>query len=407
MAKNDSVVALDIGTTKTVALIGKLVTGQVLRITGFSECPSVGLRKGNIVDLEMAAKAVEQTVEAAEQMSGRTVTEAYLGIGGSNIGCLNSRGIVAVADDEISSVDMAQVLQASKEVNVNPDRKILHLLPRSYVVDGYDGIIDPVGMAGSRLEVETHVITAGTTAVQNYLKCIQRAGLKTRELVVNALGSADIVLAPAEKDLGAVVLDIGGGTTDLVIYQQGSPLFTTVLPIGGDHITNDLAIGLRTSFIQAEQIKREHGQALVDYLPDDNNIPVGGVIGQDTRYVSARLVASIIEPRVREIFGLVYREITHSGFRGPLPGGVVLTGGVALLPRIGEVAAEILQLSARIGRPRGLPGLADDLGSPVYSSVVGILNWAAQRHVFQGAEATDPLLGSLVSKVRSWLREIF
>ncbi|MHB1420034.1 MAG: cell division protein FtsA, partial [Bacillota bacterium] len=375
MAKRNVIVGIDIGTTKIAAIIGEISEFGQVNIIGLGEAFSAGMRKGNIVDIENTARAIEQAVEKAERMSGVEVHSAFVGITGSHISCQNNKGVVAVSseDKEIGVEDAHRVLQAARVISVPADRRIIHVLPRQYIVDGCDGIIDPVGMAGSRLEVETHIVTAASTSIQNILKSTSRAELEVEELVLNPLASAEAVLLPAEKELGAVVVDIGGGTTEIAIYDQGSMWFTSVLPVGGDYITSDVAVGLRTPIARAEELKKEHGCVLSKLMPDNEYIEVTAIGGQDTRNVTKKFLATIIEPRVQEIIGMVRQEIKRSGFKEVIPGGVVFTGGTSSMAGLTELAMQELNLPVRVGIPEQVGGLVDIVTAPSYATGIGLV----------------------------------
>ncbi|MBE3581048.1 MAG: cell division protein FtsA [Thermoanaerobacteraceae bacterium] len=410
MPKDEVVAGLDIGTTKVVMAVAEVEEEGRLNIIGLGEVPSAGLRKGIIVDIEHTAQAVARAAAMAERMSGYRIRSAYVGITGSHIQSLNNRGVVAVAGEnrEIEPEDVKRVLQAARVIPLAAERQIVHVLPRQYIVDGYDGIIDPVGMTGSRLEVETHIVTAAGAAVQNLLKSVQRAGLEVEQLVLNPLASAEAVLQPAEKELGAVVVDVGGGTTEIAVVAQGGLWFASVLPVGGDHITSDIAVGLRTPLSQAEKIKKEWAAIPVGTVPDNELLPVPNVGGHGEHTVSKKMLASVIQPRVEEILTLVHREIGRAEFKGLLPGGAVLTGGGSLLPGMAELAGEILQLPVRVGAPCRLGGLADMVSTPAYATSVGLLIYGARSlGRAQAAAGREPVWWNLWTYLKGWLRELF
>ncbi|MDN5346820.1 MAG: cell division protein FtsA [Clostridia bacterium] len=410
MPKGDIVAGLDIGASKIVALIAEVDAEGRFDIIGLGESLSGGLRKGVIIDLEHTARAIERAVEQAERMSGEEIRSVYVGVTGPHIASLNNRGVVAVAneDKEIQPEDVERVLQAARVIPLTADKQIIHVLPRQYIVDGYDGVVDPVGMTGSRLEVEAVIITAASAALLNTLKCVQRARLQVEELVLNPLASAEAVLHQAEKELGAVLVDIGGGTTEIAIFAQGSLWFTSVLPIGGDHVTSDLAVGLRTPIAQAEKIKKEHGCVLMSLMPDNEFIEVPSVGGGGKGTVSKKTLAAIMQPRAEEIFTLVKQEIKRSAFTGLLPGGVILSGGGAMLAGMAELGAEQLQMPVRVGFPARMGGLGDMVASPPYATAVGLVAYGARRLAYAQAAATRHFsLGNLWQRFREWLREFF
>ncbi|OIQ59501.1 cell division protein FtsA [Moorella thermoacetica] len=410
MPKDNIVAGIDIGTTKVVAVVAEVMPEGRLNIIGLGETPSGGLRKGIIVDIENTARAIAGAVEQAERMSGCQVHSAFVGLTGPHIDSLNNRGVVAVTgeDGEIGLEDVERVLQAARVIPLAAERRIIHVLPRQYIVDGYDGVMDPVGMCGSRLEVETQIVTAAGATVQNIMKSVQRAGLAVDELVLNPLASAGAVLQQAERELGSVVVDIGGGTTEIALISQDSLWFASVLPIGSEHITSDLAVGLRTPIVQAEVIKKEYGCVPADAVPDNEAVEVPPVGGREKRRVSRKTLAAIIEPRVEEIFTMVRRELSSAHFQGLLPGGVVLTGGGALLEGITGMAAEILAMPVRLGWPEGGGGLADMVAAPPYATVVGLVNYGARRLAHSQAAATrETGWENFWSRLKSWWRELF
>ncbi|MDS1029582.1 cell division protein FtsA [Bacillota bacterium LX-D] len=410
MPEKNVVIGLDIGSSKIVVVVGDIGEEGQVDVIGVGESTTSGLRKGTIVDIENTAKAIEKAVEKAEQMSGVEINSVYVGITGPHLASQNNRGVVAVISNnkEICSEDAARVLQAAQVIALPSDRKIIHVIPREYIVDGYDGIVDPVGMCGSRLEVETNIITGASTSIQNTIKSVHRAGLEVNALVYNALASAEAVLLPAEKDLGTLLVDIGGGTTELALYDQGSLWYASIIPIGGDHVTSDLAVGLRTPITEAERIKKQDGCVLQQLMTDDDYIEVPNVGGNNVRRVSRKLIASIIEPRMQELFHMVKAELNHSGYKGVLPGGVVLTGGTALMDGLVQLAGEELNMPVRIGVPRNVGGMADIVNSPCYATALGILSYGTRNlAVLHEAPTANPLIGGLLSRFFAWIKEIF
>ncbi|HHU31172.1 MAG: cell division protein FtsA [Zhaonellaceae bacterium] len=408
MPKKNVIVSLDIGTSKVVAIVGEVEFEGYVNVIGVGECASTGLRKGTIVDIENTARSIEKAVEKAEQMSGVQISSAYVGITGPHINSINNRGVVAVAslDKEISSEDAIRVLQAAKVIALPVDRKIIHIIPREYIVDGYDGIVDPVGMSGSRLEVETNIITGASTSIQNTLKSVHRAGLQVDSLVYNALASAEAVLLPAEKELGALLVDIGAGTTELAMYEHGTITYSAVIPLGGDHITSDLAVGLRTPIMEAEKVKKEEGCVLQSLMPEENYIEIPNVGGNEVRRVSRKLVASIIEPRMQEILSLIHTEFNKSGYNTSLPGGIVFTGGSSQIEGLVPLAANYLDMPARVGAPRNIGGISDMVNSPSYATALGILAFGARNSAAMETASTAPL-GSIFQRFISWFKEVF
>jgi cell division protein FtsA len=349
MARRNIVVGLDIGTTKITALVGEVGTNGQVYIIGVGETPSRGLRKGAIVNIDETVRSIDLAIEKAERMSGVEINDVFVGVAGPNISSINNQGVIAITgpNREILVDDVQRVLRNVRMVGLPAERKIIHVIPRQFIVDGYDGVRDPVGMAGVRLEVEAHIITGSTTYLQNVHKIIQSTGLKLLNLMVSPIAAAEAVLYSSEKQLGSILVDIGGGTTDVTLYDGGSPWLTFALPIGGDHITCDLAVGLRTTLVEAERIKQENGCVLVQLAPDHELISAAAVGGNGVNQVSRKKIAGIIQPRVQEIFALIREEVEKSGYRGILPGGCVLTGGSVLIDGIAELTQEELQLPVR------------------------------------------------------------
>lgn len=408
MARRNVVVGLDIGTTKVVALAGEVASNGDVDIIGFGEAPSNGLRKGAIVNIDEIVRSIDLAVEKAEMMIGFPINGVYAGISGANISSVNNRGVVAVTgtDREINLEDVQRVLQNAGMVLVPPERKILHVIPRQFVVDGYDGIRNPVGMIGVRLEVEAHIISASNTYLQNIVKCIQRNQLKLYDLVVSPLAAAEASLLPREKELGSLLIDIGGGTTDIVLYHGGSIWYTAGLPIGGDHVTSDLAVGIRTTLKEAERVKRENGCVLAELASDHQNIAVAAVGGREVNRISRKNVASIIKPRIQEIFAMIRDEVTRSGYQGTILGGCILSGGTSLIEGMQELAQAELFLPVRIGYPAGVGGLADVVNDPQYSTAVGLVLQAARNCREGMVTEGDPLLGGIWGRIRTWWKEM-
>ena len=409
MTRENLIVSLDLGSSKVSVIAGEVGQEGQVHVVGFGAVVSTGIRKGNIIDIENTVRAIEAAVEQAEQMSGRQIEGGYVGITGLLVSSLNNRGVVAVAgpEQEITQEDVDRVLQAARVIALPPDRKIIHVIPRQYFVDGNSNIVDPVGMVGSRLEVETHIVTINNATLQNVIKCCERAGFHPWEIVFNGYASGEAVLFPAEKELGAVVVDIGGGTTDIALFDQGTLWYTAVLPVGGDYITSDLAVGLRTPLTQAEIIKKEHGGTLPSLTSDSEFVDVPSVGGRETFRVSKKVVASIIEPRVQEILTLVKNKLDDSGYQGLLPGGIVLTGGTALTNGIAELAGDLLEKPVRVGYPEGIVGLADVVHSPEYATGVGLLMYGVRRHQAMEENEDSFFAKSIFSRIKKWFLDLF
>ncbi|MCA9939284.1 MAG: cell division protein FtsA [Anaerolineales bacterium] len=368
--------ALDIGTTKVCALVGEVRAGQ-LRIIGLGSEPAVGMRKGMIVDVNEAALVIARAVEKAEQTSGYSLSRALVSMAGEHISSTNNRGTVAVGRNNagISPEDIDRALDAAQAIAIPQNRQIVHLVPRRFSVDENEGVRNPVGMFGYRLEVEAHIVTAANPALMNLQKCADVVGIKVEEFVLNALASAEAILEPTEREMGVLVADIGGGTTDLALFVDGMVWHTSVIPVGGNHVTNDIAIGLRVPFEVAERVKLQYGDCRPEQIDSDSIFTVEPFGGEKIQ-VGRQDLAHVIEARVEEIFQLVLRDIRESGYDGMLPAGIVLTGGAAQLRGIAQVAYRVLGVPARVANPRNLAGLVDSLHSPAYATSVGLLQWA-------------------------------
>lgn len=374
---DDIVVGIDVGTTKICTLVARIESDESLRIMGVGIEPSEGIRKGVIVDLAAASKSIAKSVAKAEQTSGLKIDSALVSLAGAHVSSINSRGMVAVSGDLVDEMDIERAMDAARSVAIPNSREIIHVIQRGFTLDGQDGIHQPLGMHGFRLEVEAHVITAATATVENIRQAVAAAGVDVAQFVLNPLASAEVVLTDTERQMGAIVCDIGGGTTDLAIYVNGDVWHTMVLAVGGNHITADIAHGLRLPTPQAEDAKKLHGHAIRgDVMPDEafNVTP----FGEDHPVrILRKDMAHIIEARVEEMFDLCLQEIKRSGYDGLLPAGMVLTGGTSLLPGIRNLASRVLGMPVRTAQPEKLVGLADKLTNPAYSTSVGLLYWAA------------------------------
>ncbi|MBM4346814.1 MAG: cell division protein FtsA, partial [Deltaproteobacteria bacterium] len=373
MGKKDSlVVGLDIGTTKICAVVGEVASGQV-NVIGLGTFPSKGLRKGVVVNIESTVQSIKKAVEEAELMADCHITSVYAGIAGGHIKGINSHGVIAIKNKEITPSDVKRVIDAASAVAMPMDREIIHVIPQEFIVDEQDGIKDPVGMSGVRLEGRVHIVTGAITSAQNIIKCANRAGLDVDDIVLEQLGSSEAVLTQEEKELGAAIIDIGGGTTDLVIFSNGAIKHTAVFSLAGSHITNDISVGLRTPVEEAEKIKIRYGCALTSLVRKDETIEVPSVGGRKPRVLSRQTLAEIIEPRVEEILSLVRDELVKMGYGNLLASGVILTGGSAILDGVPDLAEQIFNLPVRRGTPMGVGGLVDLVSSPIYATGVGLV----------------------------------
>jgi cell division protein FtsA len=373
---DEIVVGIDVGTTKVCTLVGR-VEEQAIRVLGVGIEPSDGIRKGVIVDLAAASQAITQSVAKAETTSGVEITGAMVSLAGAHVASINSRGVAAVSGEAIEEDDIYRALDAARAVAIPHNREIIHVIRRGCTVDGQDGISQPVGMHGYRLEVEAHIITAAQATVENLRQAVGAAGVEVLQFVLNPLASGDVVLTDTEKQMGVAVCDIGGGTTDLALYVDGHVWHTMVLAVGGNHITNDIATGLRLPIPQAEEIKKKYGYALRSGVGAEETINVKAFGEDQPVQISRQDMAHIIEARVEELFQLTLQEIKRSGYDGLLPAGMVLTGGTSALPGIRQLASQVLGLPVRTAHPEKLIGLVDQLRSPAYSTSVGLLHWAA------------------------------
>ena len=378
MAKGPVYAAIDIGTTKVCTLIGQVGTSGEIQVTGVGIAPSRGLLKGMVVNIDEAAEAIQLSVERAERTSGSRIASAHVGITGAHIDCLNNRGMVTItrSDRLVSMEDVIRVMEAARAVGIPNNREIIHVLPRSYILDGQEGVRNPVGLHGFRLDVETHIVTGAITSIQNLTKCVEQAGISIENLVLEPLASGEAVLSEDEREMGVVLIDIGGGTTNMAIFSEGSAVHTAVVPIGGYQFTHDLVIGLRTPFAAAEEAKLAAGSVEPATIPIDEQIEITAFGEGVKRPMSRRLMSEILRARVDELLELIHDVIRQSGFMGLLPAGIVFTGGTANLNGLATVAEQSLHMPARIGSPEGIYGLVDSISSPAYATSIGLLLWA-------------------------------
>ncbi len=374
---SEIVVGLDIGTTKVSAVVGE-VDSDGITILGVGNVPCRGLRKGVISNIDWTVRSIRDAVDAAQTMAGVEIRTVYAGVAGSHIRSQASDGVAAIAGGEVTRVDLERVLEGARAIPVDADRQILHVLPREYIVDNQDGIRDPIGMSGVRLQVRVNLITAATSCVQNVIRCVERCGLSVADVVLEPLASAEAVLSEDEKEIGVAVIDIGGGTTDLLLYVEGGIAHTSVIPVGGNNVTNDVAAGLRTPMGEAERLKRNFGCALGRMVADEEEVEVPGVGGHAPRKAARRVLSDIIEPRVEEIFALVRKRIEDTGLLEQLSAGAVLTGGAVLLEGMSEFAEEILGMPVRLGYPVGIKGITQLVQGPQFATGVGLVKFGAQ-----------------------------
>ena len=397
----DIIVGLDIGTTKIAAIVAEVVEGG-LDVIGIGTHVSRGLKKGVIVNIDSTVAAIKQAVLEAEGMSGCEISQVYVGIAGGHIKGVNSTGTVAIKDKEVRPSDVAKVLELARAIALPADRHVVHVLPQEYRVDGQDGVREPLGMCGVRLEARVHIVTAAAAALQNIIKCCSRCDLEVVDTVLEPLASGEAVLERDEKDLGVALVDIGGGTTDIAIFTEGSVAHTSVIPLGGHQLTSDIAFGLRTPPHEAEKIKHRWGCALASMVSNTETIEVASVGGRAPRVLSRQMLCrDIIQPRIEEIFSFVKAEIMRLGCEDMLASGAVITGGATLLPGMAELAEEVLGIPVRLGMPKGVGGLADVVKSPAYSTGVGLVQYAASFQSLSGRTANTPARsGGFFSRLR-------
>ncbi len=403
--KDELIVGLDIGTTKICAIVAER-TDHGADVIGIGTHPSRGLRKGVVVDIDSTVESIKRAVEEAELMADCEITSVYAGIAGGHINGFNSHGIVAVKDREVGENDVRRVIDAAKAVAIPMDREVIHVIPQEYVIDDQDGIREPLGMSGVRLEAKIHIVTAAVTSAQNIVKCANKAGLNVVDIVLEPLASAEAVLADDERDLGVCLIDIGGGTTDIAVFADGSIKNTSVLGLGGYHVTNDIAVGLRTPFDEAERIKKRFGSASARFLGSDDVITVPSVGGRRPREVSRKILCEIIEPRVDEVLSLARQELVKAGLDERIPSGVVLTGGCSALDGIGELTEEIFEAPVRRGLPTRVGGLQDVVHGPMYATGVGLVLYGASqgrgRPVSRFRIRDDSIFRRVKQRMRDW-----
>lgn len=408
MAKKDNIVmGLDIGTTKICAIVGEQnAEDDTVEIIGIGSSPSKGLRKGVVVNIESTVESIKQAVEAAQESADVHIDAVYVGIAGGHIKGINSHGIIALKSGEVTHADIERVVEAARAVAMPLDREVIHILPQEFIIDDQEGIQEPLGMAGVRLEAKVHIVTSAVASVQNIVRCVNRAGLDVKDIVLEQLASGEAVLTPHERELGTVLIDIGGGTTDIAIFAEGGVRYTTVLALGGNHITNDIAIGLRTPTMEAERLKRTYGCALTSLVREDETFDVPTVVGgREPRILSRKLLSEVIESRVEEIFSLAHREVKKSGFADMINAGVVITGGSTLLEGMTESAERVFELPVRQGVPTGIRGEIEEVYSPLYATAVGLVLYGLLNQ-HQGAQ-TEFFIPRIFRRVGQWFAEFF
>ena len=402
-AERNLVVGLDIGTSKVSAIVGEPVDGGGIEVIGMGIHPSRGLKKGVVVNIESTVQSIQRAVEEAELMAGCRIHSAFTGIAGSHIRSLNSHGIVPIRDREVTRGDVDRVIDAARAVAIPADQRILHILPQEYIIDGQEGIREPVGMSGVRLESRVHMVTGAVSAAQNIIKCVRRCGLEVDDIILEQLASSEAVLLEDEKDLGVCLVDIGGGTTDIAVFNDGAIQHTAVIPIAGDHVTNDIAVALRTPTQYAEEIKVRHACALAKLAAPDDTIEVPSVGDRPPRRLARQILGEVVEPRYEELLVLVQAELRRSGFEDLVAAGMVLTGGSSKMEGLVGLAEEILHMPVRVGTPHAVNGLADMVRNPIHSTGVGLLQFG-RKHGVGGMPAEFEAKGVKVAlrRMKSW-----
>lgn len=402
------IVGLDIGTSKVAAIVGEVSEEGDIEVVGIGIHPSRGLKKGVVVNLETTVQSIQRAVEEAELMAGCQIRSVYVGIAGSHISSLNSHGIVAIKDKEVSQGDVDRVIDSARAVAIPADQRILHILPQEFVIDNQEGIKEPIGMSGIRLEARVHIVTGAVSAAQNIVKCINRCGLEVEDIILEQLASCTACLTEDEKDLGVCLVDIGGGTTDIAVYTEGAIRHTAVIPIAGDQVTNDIAVALRTPTQFAEEIKMKHACALTQLADLDDSIEVPSIGDRPPRRISRQNLAEIVEPRYEELLLLVQQELRRSGFEELIAGGIVLSGGSSKVEGLTDLAEEIFHMPVRIGMPQYVTGLAEVVRNPIYSTGMGLLLFGRQH---QGLGERHVAIGtgykSLLTRMKNWFQGNF
>ncbi len=401
------IVGLDIGTSKVAAIVGEITEEGRLEIIGIGSHRSRGLKKGVVVNIESTVQSIQRAVEEAELMAGCQIHSVYTGIAGSHIKSLNSHGIVAISTKEVTAGDMERVVDAARAVAIPADQKILHVLPQEFIIDNQEGIRDPIGMSGVRLEAKVHLVTGAVSAAQNIVKCVRRCGLEVDEIILEQLASSYAVLTEDEKDLGVCLVDIGGGTTDIAVFTGGAIRHTAVIPIAGDQVTNDIAVALRTPTQYADEIKIKYACALTQLAQADESIEVPSVGDRPARRLARQTLAEVVEPRLEELLTLVQTELRRSGFEDLVAAGVVLTGGTAKIEGIIDLAEEIFHMPVRLGLPQHVSGLADVVRNPIYATGVGLLLYGQKHRHARPAYGRGVSVKGVWGRMKSWFQGNF
>ena len=406
-ARDRIIVGLDIGTTKICCLITELKESGDLEIIGFGTSVSKGLNRGLVVNMEDTVEAIRHAVEDAEKMAGIRVDDVYTGIAGGHIQGISTNGVIAVKGDEITEADKKRVVEQAKDFAKPVGVEIIHVLPQEFAVDDVSGIANPVGMSGSRLEVRVHIVTGSIAAVSNITKCAHKAGLGLQDIVLQQIASSSAILTSDEKQLGVILMDIGGGTTDIAVFSGGAIRHTAVLALGGDHVTNDIAVGLRTPIAEAERLKVKYGHAISSQVSADEQIEVPSIGGDTVNTVERRILSEIIESRMEELFKLAYNEIRDTGLTDQIAAGLVITGGASSLEGVGQLAEGIMHMPVRVGMPRGAKGLVELVNSPAYATAVGLCVYEASQPLYNYKPKGNQGFERFLEKIIRWLKEVF
>ena len=405
--RDNMIVGLDIGTSKVVAIVGQINDDGGLHVVGIGGHKSRGLKKGTVVNIESTVESIQRAVEEAELMAGCQIQSVYAGIAGSHIRSMNSHGIVAIRDREVMRQDIERVIDAAQAVAIPADQKVLHILPQEYIIDSQEGVKEPMGMSGVRLEAKVHLVTCAINAVQNIEKCIKRCGLDTDEIILEQLASSYSVLTEDERELGVCLVDIGGGTSDIAVFTDGAIRHTGVIPIAGDQVTNDIAMALRTPTENADDIKIKYACALTQLASSEETIKVPSVGDRAARELSRQALAEVVEPRYDELFNLVQAELRRSGFENLLAAGVVLTGGTSKMEGVIELAEEIFHAPVRVGTPHSVTGLSDIVENPIYSTGVGLLQYGLKQHQDEDPGLNRETQNQIMGKMKNWFQGHF
>ncbi len=396
------IVALDIGTSKVVALVGEINTEGRLNVIGIGKHPSRGMKKGVVVNIDATIESIQRAIEEAELMAGVDIQTVYAGIAGSHIRSMNSHGVVAIKDNEVTEADIERVMDSARAIAIPADQLILHVLPQEFIIDDQDSIREPIGMSGVRMEANVHMVTGSRSAAQNIVKCVERCGLEVEDIILEQVASGQAVLQDDERELGVCIIDIGGGTSDIAVFLNGAIQHTAVIPVAGDQVTNDIAVAVRTPTVSAEKIKIEHGCALRQ-LAEDIEIEVPGVGERAARLLSTQTLASVIEPRYEELFLMILDELKRSGYESRIGAGIVLTGGSSSMRGVVELAEEVFHMPVRIGAPRNIGGLKGEVENPMHSTGVGLLLYGAAQQAYGDSHSFANVSSDTVwERMKNW-----